>query len=72
VIGEGKKAKLWEDKWIGEESLCHKFPRLYSISECKEKSAIRGRTLGKEWMDLGSNLEETKTIMGDSVKGTTP
>ena len=48
MIGEGKKAKLWEDKWIGEESLCHKFPRLYSISECKEKSAIRGRTLGKE------------------------
>jgi len=38
VIGEGKKVKLWKDKWIGEESLCHKFPRLYSISECKGKS----------------------------------
>jgi len=51
VIGEGKKVKLWEDKWIGEESLCHKFPRLYSISECKGKSLQEvGHWEENEWI----------------------
>ena len=37
VVGDGKIVKFWEDKLIGEEPLCCKFPRLYLISECKGK-----------------------------------
>jgi len=37
VVGDGKMVKFWEDKWIVEEPLCCKFPRLYLISECKGK-----------------------------------
>jgi len=36
-VGEGEKVKLWEDTWVGDESLSTRFPRLYSISESKER-----------------------------------
>jgi len=36
VLGDGKKVKFWEDKWVGEETLKSKFPRLYMISDCKD------------------------------------
>jgi len=37
VLGEGNKVKFWEDIWAGEETLKCRFPRLYSISECKDR-----------------------------------
>jgi len=37
VVGEGKIVKFWEDKWVGEETLKARFPRLYLISECKDR-----------------------------------
>lgn len=46
-VGQGNKTKFWEDKWV--EQILHslRFPRLFAISNCKEK--IIGQ-LG-EWRD---------------------
>lgn len=40
VVGEGQKVKFWKDKWIGEEPLCSRFPRLYMVSECKDTTIM--------------------------------
>ena len=40
VVGEGRKVKFWEDNWAGEVTLKCRFPRLYSLSKCKDM-AIR-------------------------------
>lgn len=32
------KIKFWEDKWMGNIPLSHKFSRLYTISNCKNKT----------------------------------
>jgi len=37
VLREGDKVKFWEDKWVGVEALKRRFPRLYSILECKDR-----------------------------------
>ena len=37
-IGNGQSLKLWEDKWVGNEALKSKFPRLFSLSDSKEAS----------------------------------
>ena len=37
VVGEGKTMKFQDDKWVGGDSLKDRFPRLYSISECKDR-----------------------------------
>ena len=31
-LGDGKSIKFWEDKWIGDLPLKHKFLRLHSLS----------------------------------------
>ena len=31
-VGDGKEIRLWEDKWLENIPLLHKFPRLFSIS----------------------------------------
>jgi len=31
-VGDGKKIRIWEDKWLDNIPLAYKFPRLYSIS----------------------------------------
>ena len=30
IVGDGKEIKLCEDKWVDNESLKQKFPRLFS------------------------------------------
>jgi len=32
VVGDGKEIKFWKDKWVDNESLKQKFPRLFSFS----------------------------------------
>jgi len=34
LFGNGRVISLWEDKWLGTETLKEKFPRLYFISSC--------------------------------------
>lgn len=36
-LGKGNKIKFWEDVWLGNLSLKEIFPRLYNMSECKDK-----------------------------------
>jgi len=33
-VGNGRKIRFWEDKWVGNVKLKEKFPRLFSI--CSE------------------------------------
>jgi len=35
-FGDGKKVKIWRDIWVGDQSLKDTYPRVFSISECKE------------------------------------
>jgi hypothetical protein len=35
-IGNGMKTSFWKDRWLGEMYLFNLFPRLYSLSSCKE------------------------------------
>jgi len=35
-IGNRREISLWEDGWLGDGSLKGKFPRLFSISSCRE------------------------------------
>jgi len=53
---EKKKSKFWENKWIGEETLKYRFPRLYLTCV---KTKLLEVTLGGECLILGPNLEET-------------
>ena len=32
--------KFWEDTWVGDRSLKDTYPRLFSISECKESTMV--------------------------------
>lgn len=32
-MGNGKKTRFWEDRWLGNEKMSLTFPRLYSISQ---------------------------------------
>jgi len=40
-VGDGKDIRFWEDKWVDNVPLMHKFPRLFSIS------LFTGRTLSQ-------------------------
>ena len=31
-VGDGKEIRFWEDKWLDNDTLLHKFPRLFSVS----------------------------------------
>lgn len=39
-VGNGETTLIWEDLWIGNETLASKFPRLYSLSEQKHMKII--------------------------------
>jgi hypothetical protein len=31
-VGNGRSTKFWKEIWVGDQPLCNKFPRLFSIS----------------------------------------
>jgi hypothetical protein len=35
-IGNGGHTSFWSDKWLGDFSLCERFPRLFSISNQRD------------------------------------
>ena len=47
-IGDGSKARFWEDWWCGEAPLCYSFPSLYRLANSK------GAKVAKIWVALGS------------------
>lgn len=54
-VGDGSKTKLWEDNWLGEESLANLFPRVY-LNSLQQHKFIKdtGWGNGEVW---GWNLE---------------
>ena len=47
-IGDGSKARFWEDWWCGEASLCSSFPALYRMASSK------GARVADIWVVSGS------------------
>lgn len=39
-MGLGSEVSFWHSKWLGEESLCCKFNRVYLNSEQKDNSVL--------------------------------
>ncbi|GJU61617.1 RNA-directed DNA polymerase, eukaryota, partial [Tanacetum coccineum] len=37
-VGNGYHTRFWKDKWIGDNQLCHIFPRVYALETTKESS----------------------------------
>ena len=37
-VGDGKTIRFWEDNWVDDQSLQQKYPRLYMLSLCKDKT----------------------------------
>ncbi|GJT78987.1 RNA-directed DNA polymerase, eukaryota [Tanacetum coccineum] len=37
-VGNGYRTRFWKDKWIGDNQLCHIFPRVYALETAKESS----------------------------------
>jgi len=35
-LSDGSKVRFWEDMWVEDDSLRDKFPKLYTISQCKD------------------------------------
>ena len=35
-LGDGRKIRFWDDKWVGDQALKLKYPRLYLLLTCKE------------------------------------
>lgn len=50
-LGKGDAARFWVDRWLGEESLASKYPRLFSISNYKfEKVYNMGEWVEEAWI----------------------
>lgn len=39
-VGDGSNTYFLEDKWVGDSSLCSKFPNLYRLSSMKSHSIV--------------------------------
>jgi hypothetical protein len=37
-VGKGEGTRFWEDTWLGNKSLAHQYPSLYSIVQRKQVS----------------------------------
>nr|GEX62972.1 RNA-directed DNA polymerase, eukaryota [Tanacetum cinerariifolium] len=37
-VGNGFRSRFWKDKWIGDNNLCHLFPRAYALETNKDCS----------------------------------
>lgn len=40
TVGNGNNTKFWNDVWVGNQSLCARFPRLFLLSE-QQNSSVR-------------------------------
>jgi len=50
VMGDGKEIRFWEDKWVDNETLMHKYPRLYSVAvNCGSTLVHAGRSNNGRW-----------------------
>ena len=49
-VGNGRRIRLWEEKWCGDDKLCALFPSLYAISLDKKA------WLADEWSHFGGGV----------------
>jgi len=38
LLANGRSVKFWEDRWVDGQVLKEKFPRLFTISQCKDNT----------------------------------
>jgi hypothetical protein len=48
-MGNSEQTRFWEDVWIGNSSLCTRFPRLFSVSQQQEASVASVRNQPGGW-----------------------
>jgi len=48
-LGDRRKIRFWDDKWVGDQALKLKYPRLYLLSTSKESiiDDVRERGTGE-------------------------
>ena len=59
-IGDGKRARFWEDWWIGNAPLNKNYPRLYDLCFDKNKTVKQVFNKGLE------NVQFRRTLLGDA------
>lgn len=49
TLGDGKSVKFWKGSWADGKVLKEAFPRLFSISQCKENDVCDLVDWGQSW-----------------------
>jgi hypothetical protein len=84
IVGDGKKARFWQDVWLGDCALKICFPNLFAICNQKEWSVAKalnngsinltfrrnfGEVQTQEWLDLSNMLQGTAlSSFPDSIR----
>jgi len=48
-LGDGRNVKFWEDRWVDCKVLKEEFPRLFTISQCKDSEVFDVVDWGQSW-----------------------
>jgi len=57
-LGNGRRIRFWEDKWVGNLQLKQKFPRLHFLSPNKESAVCEE---GK-WVIVSNKVDIRKSL----------
>jgi len=48
-LGDGRNVKFWKDRWVDCKVLKEEFPRLFTISQCKDSEVFDVVDWGQSW-----------------------
>lgn len=68
VVGNGRKTRFWEDKWLGDKSLAELYPRLYNLSFSKNITVENVLVGGWYKIQLRRTLCGETMVMWESIK----
>ncbi|GJU31029.1 RNA-directed DNA polymerase, eukaryota, partial [Tanacetum coccineum] len=60
-VGNGYRTRFWKDKWIGDNHLCHLFPRVYALEttkDCSVAEKLNGSVLDSFRRNARGGVEE--------------
>nr|GEW33255.1 RNA-directed DNA polymerase, eukaryota, reverse transcriptase zinc-binding domain protein [Tanacetum cinerariifolium] len=60
-VGNGFLSRFWKDKWIGDNHLCHIFPRVYALEtnkDCSVAEKLNGSVLDSFRRNARGGVEE--------------
>jgi len=50
-LRDGRNAKFWEDRWVVCKVLKEEFPRLFTVSQCKDSEVFDVVDWGQSWSE---------------------